>query len=296
MRSGSANNKIMQPEQEQWFVVSVTVPPEASEAIEFAFNELESGGTEINNLRRDQSEDVTVAGYFDVLPGEEILLAELNEALRIYNFTPDVVRKIENHAVEKADWLYAWKQHWKPTETGRFVITPPWEKVEGTDKIVIEIEPAMAFGTGTHETTRLCLEAIGEGYKSGQSFLDVGTGTGILAIAAAKMGATGILACDTDPGSIGNARENAEMNGVAGQIQFYVGGISEDTPVYDFVCANLTLDVILPILPFLIEKSGQILVLSGILQEQEAEIVGALAGHDAQIFHSGEWISVIVNR
>lgn len=286
----------MQTGQQQWFVVSVTVPPEASEAIEFAFNELDSGGTEINNLRKDQSEDVTVAGYFDMLPGEEILLAELNEALRIYNFTPDVIRKIENRAVEKADWLYAWKQHWKPTETGRFIITPPWEKVEDTDKIVIEIEPAMAFGTGTHETTRLCLEAIGENYERGQSFLDVGTGTGILAIAAAKMGATNIVGCDTDPGSIDNARENTRMNGVAGRIEFYVGEISDDTPVHDFVCANLTLDVILPILPLLIEKSGKKLVLSGILQEQEGQIVEALAGHDAQVFRSGEWISVVTDR
>lgn len=283
-------------QQEQWFVVSVTVPPDAAEAIEFAFNELDSGGTEINNLRKDQSEDVTVAGYFDVLPDEGILAAELNEALRIYGYSPDVIRNLEHRAVENADWLYAWKQHWKPTEIGRFIITPPWEKVEDTGKIVIEIEPAMAFGTGTHETTQLCLEAIGENYEKGRSFLDVGTGTGILAIAAAKMGATGILACDTDADSIDNARGNAEMNRVVENIEFYLGGISDETPVFDFVCANLTLDVILPILPLLIEKSSQKLVLSGILQEQESQIVKAMIGHDAQVFYSGEWISVIVNR
>jgi ribosomal protein L11 methyltransferase len=286
----------MQTEQEQWFVVSVTVPPEASEAIEFAFNELNSGGTEINNLRRDQSEDVTVAGYFDAIPAEETLTAEITEALRIYGFSPDVIRKVEQHPVENADWLHAWKQHWKPTAIGRFIITPPWEKVETTDKIVIEIEPAMAFGTGTHETTRLCLGAIGENYQSGQSFLDVGTGTGILAIAAAKMGATGILACDTDPGSIDNARENATMNRVAQNIEFYVGGISDETPAFDFVCANLTLDVILPIRPLLIAKTRQILVLSGVLQEQEDTIIKTLAGHHTQVFHSGEWISVLVNK
>lgn len=296
MRSVSGNSQTMQTEQEQWFVVSVTVSPEASEAIEFAFNELNSGGTEINNLRKEQSEDVTVSGYFEEAPDEATLTAELNEALRIYGFSPDVIRKRKQHTVEKTDWLYAWKLHWKPTESGRFIITPPWEKVENTDKIVIEIEPAMAFGTGTHETTRLCLEAIGGKYRDGQSFLDVGTGTGILAIAAAKMGATEILACDTDPGSIDNAGENAEMNGVAEKIIFYVGEISGETPVFDFVCANLTLDVILPILSLLIEKSGQILVLSGILIEQEGEIVEALAGHDSQIFHSGEWISVVINR
>lgn len=274
----------------------MTVAPEAAEAIEFAFNELNSGGTEINNLRKDQSEDVNVVGYFDQLPSEEILKAQLDEALRIYGFSPDIIRKLENSAVENADWLYAWKQHWKPTEAGRFIITPPWEKVENTEKIVIEIEPAMAFGTGTHETTQLCLQAIGDSYSDGQSFLDVGTGTGILAIAAAKLGATGILGCDTDPGSIDNARENAEMNKVAGNIEFYVGGITNNTPIFDFVCANLTLDVILPILPLLIEKSGQKLVLSGILQEQESQIIEALKGHEARVFHAGEWISVVIDR
>jgi ribosomal protein L11 methyltransferase len=291
---------VIQKEQEKWYVVSVTVPPEASEAVEFAFNELDPNcGTEINNLRKDQHEDVVVIGYFDEEPSDAALNEELAEALRIYGYAMDDVKAVERRVLGKTDWLYAWKQHWKPTEAGRFIITPPWEEVTDTSKIVIEIEPAMAFGTGTHDTTRLCLTAIGEHYNAGQSFFDVGTGTGILAIAAAKMGAQGAIGCDTDAGSIDNARLNAEMNEVQVETDFFVGSISDDTGVFDFVCANLTLDVITPLLPLLLAKSAQKLVLSGILAEQEDEIVRQLRDSGERNFvvsHSGAWISVIVER
>lgn len=283
-----------------WQVVSVTVSPEAAEAVEFAFNEIDPDcGTEINNLRKDQRDDVVVKGYFDREPDDARLNDALREAFRIYGFTGNMIRGVERSVLGNEDWLHEWKKHWKPTGAGRFIITPPWETVEDPDKIVIEIEPAMAFGTGTHDTTRLCLEAIGERYKTGQTFLDVGTGTGILSIAAAKLGATAISACDTDADSIENARLNAEMNGVQADIDFSVSSISKETPVFDFVCANLTLDVIVPLLDLLLEKSGQILILSGILGEQEDEIISALADRgitEARVSCSGEWISVLVEH
>ena len=111
---------------------------------------------------------------------------KLNQSLRIYGFTSDSIKKIEWREVENTDWLAEWKKHWKPTETEKFIIAPSWEKIESAEKIVIYIEPNMAFGTGTHETTKLCLRAIGELFQSEMSFFDVGTGTGILAIAAVK--------------------------------------------------------------------------------------------------------------
>src|SRR5262249_49859629 len=153
------------------------------------------------------------------------------------------------------------------TTVGRFVVAPPWEKVVDKDKIVILIEPNMAFGTGTHETTQLCLKAIDENYLPGHSFLDVGTGTGILAIAAAKLasGSSEILACDTDADSIKIARENAQANGVGDKTDFLVGPITSETPQFDFVCVNLTIDAIVPILGLLLEKTKSTLVLSGIL-------------------------------
>lgn len=289
----------METEQKYWNAVSVTVPPHAAEAIEFAFNELDAMGTEINNLRKDQSEDVKVTGYFDSEIDRERLSAALHDSLNIYGFTTDIIADTVFSRIENTDWLHEWKKHWKPTMAGKFIITPPWEPVTDTDKIVVVIEPAMAFGTGTHDTTRLCLEAIGDNYRPGQTFLDVGTGTGILAIAAAKLSATGILACDTDPGSVENARENAAINGVSAEINFFTGSITEDIPVFDLVCANLTLDVITPLLSLLLGKSRQLLLLSGILQEQKDLILADLAQREAgevSVFRSGEWISVIVDR
>jgi ribosomal protein L11 methyltransferase len=161
----------------------------------------------------------------------------------------------------------------------------------------------MAFGTGTHETTQLCLRAIDARYTPGDSFLDVGTGTGILAIAAAKLNLSSqisdlkLVGVDTDVDSINIARENAELNGVS--IELNVGSISDDTPTADFVCANLTLDVIKPILSLLIAKAGKTLVLSGILAEQRGEIVGSLSElgvSDPIVSQAGEWICVVIDN
>lgn len=309
-----------------WFALEIAVDAAASEAIEFALNELAALGTEINNLGKDKPQDVLrVAGYFNEKPSDEIVRNELREALRIYGFSHDAVREIEWRAIENKDWLAEWKKHWRPTITGKFIVAPSWEKIENHEKIVIRIEPNMAFGTGTHETTRLCLRAIEENYKSEQSFLDVGTGTGILAIAARKLAAESaenterflnhskknsansvrsaakILGCDMDEDSIKIARENAAFND-AGDIEFYVGSISADTPPFDFVCANLTADVILPLLPLLIAKAKSILVLSGILVEQENLVVEELRSKfkiensNLKIERDGEWISILVEN
>ena len=287
-----------------WYSISVNVGPEAAEAIEYALNSLDSLGTEINHLQKKNSDIVTVVGYFNEMPDEERVQDELHYALRIYGLGQDAVRSLERSEVADTDWLAEWKKHWKPTRIGGFVIAPPWSEVEEGDDIVIRIEPNMAFGTGTHETTQLCLQAIEQRFIPGDSFLDVGTGTGILAIATAKMnlrsGAAGtrIYACDTDTDSVSLAAENAERNNVAGMIDFSVGSISESTTEFDFVCANLTLDVIEPILELLTQKTRKTLVMSGILAEQQPQIERALTDvgiNDAAITQSGEWISLIVN-
>jgi len=286
-------------EKQKWFALEVTAEPEAAEAIEHALNELNALGTEINHLRRKADDAVTVVGYFNSLPDDDALRDELHYALRIYDLNEDTIQTVERHEIEEQDWLHEWKKHWKPTTVGRFVIAPPWEDVADKDEIVIRIEPNMAFGTGTHETTQLCLSAIEENYLPGQSFLDVGTGTGILAIAAAKLSSepVKILAYDTDADSIKIARENAQANGVGDRIDFRLGPITGETPGLDFVCANLTLDVILPVLNLLLEKTRRTLVLSGILIEQEHSIVTALTAagvRNLSIQRAGEWIAIIV--
>ena len=285
-----------------WYSISVTVAPEAGEAVESAFNSLDSLGTEINHLRKKNSESLTVVGYFNDLPDDETVEDELHYSLRAYGLSEDSILQIERTPVPDADWLAEWKKHWKPTDIASFVIAPPWAEVEDDGKIVIRIEPNMAFGTGTHETTKLCLRAIHESYTPGDSFLDVGTGTGILAIAAAKTNLRSqisnfkSLACDTDVDSVSIARENARLNGVGDSIEFSTGSIDDDIAVFDFVCANLTLDVIKPLLPLLLAKARKTLVMSGILVEQENEISESLRSAgvaDFQVVRDGEWISVV---
>jgi ribosomal protein L11 methyltransferase len=180
----------------------------------------------------------------------------------------------------------------------RFIIAPPWSEIPvAVDRLVIRIEPGMAFGTGTHETTRLCLAAI-ERHFDGGSFLDVGTGTGILAIAAAKLfpGAR-VAACDTDAEAIGIAAENAQLNRVP-DIVFCVGSVEEGrTASADCVCANLTADMITQILPALIGATCGRLILSGILDTQRDSVLTRLqelgVSEAPEVTSEGEWVCIV---
>lgn len=291
--------------EESWYALEITAEPEAAEALEFAFNELDALGTEINHLRRKTTDSVTVAGYFNEQLADTEALESIRSSLAVYGFDADVIRSTEWRKFGKTDWLYDWKKHWKPTTVGKFIVSPPWEEVSEPDKHVIWIEPNMAFGTGTHDTTQLCLRAIERYLLPEQTVLDVGTGTGILSIGAARIKAAAgirersITGCDTDEGSIDIARDNAVLNEVDDMIDLYAGSIDSDTPSADFVIANLTIDVILPLLDQLLAKTKHTLLLSGILREQEPPIVAALAERgyaEPEIEHSGEWISVIARK
>lgn len=287
-------------EERSWFKVEVEADSFASEAVESALNELGALGTEIDLLGKGKQTDViSIVGYFNELPDTDLLKSELQNWVSSYGFENIAIKNISSSSVEDRDWLAEWKKHWRPTETNKFIIAPMWETIEDNNKFIIRIEPSMAFGTGTHETTRLCLKAIEENYGR-ESFLDVGTGTGILAIAAAKMARRGakIIACDTDTDSVKIARENAYINN-ARDIEFFEGTINSMTPQCEFVCANLTADVILPILPLLVKKALKILVLSGILKEQESLITSALAKYPvtvSAIQTEGEWIAITVKK
>ena len=289
-----------------WPSLRLTVTEEAVEAIEFALNSLEALGTEIDYMQQPAS-GVRVVGYFERMPEDETVQDEIHYALQSYGLDENAVITIQRGEIQNTDWLAEWKKHWKPTVVGRFVVAPPWENVEDSEKIVIRIEPNMAFGTGTHETTQLCLQAIDEYYLPADSFLDVGTGTGILAIAAGlnskaedtseDLELDSIVAIDNDPDSIKIARENAQLNGVGNLIEFRESEITGDLPQFDLVCANLTLDVIGPILPELLSTAKKYLILSGILIAQENLILEALERigvEDPEVRRAGEWIAVIV--
>ena len=288
----------MNNDKKLWFAVDIETDAIATEAIEFALNELGALGTEIDSFLKPTDKPLRVSGYFEKLPEDADIHETVREALRIYNYVPERVTSIATRSVEQTDWLAEWKKHWRPTVIGDFIIAPPWETVDDESKMVIRIEPNMAFGTGTHETTQLCVSAIGEELAPGESFLDVGTGTGILAIAAAKLGKRRIVACDVDEDSVKIAIENGEMNGT-GDIEFFLGEIGDGTDMFDFVCANLTIDVILPMIDLLLAKTKRVLLLSGILGTQTDMITEALETRAVErysINSAGEWISVTVKR
>ncbi len=288
--------------QRTWYALDVQLDAEACEAVEYGLMEAGSIGTETSTT---DERFTRITGYFDQSPDFEELRNKLFEALRIYDLRESSLHEFNLREIEDRDWLAEWKKDWRPVQVGRFIIAPPWlESVSpasaaGSSEapIVIHINPGMAFGTGTHETTRLCLKAI-EKYFRGGSFLDVGTGTGILAIAASKMfSGAHIAGCDTDAEAIAIAKKNARLNDVEDRIDFRVGTVDKETPSADLVSANLTAPVIVELLPLLLGVSCGRLILSGILDSQ-IEMVQSrlleLGAADLEFNSDGEWFSIVV--
>ena len=294
-------SKLSAPNEQQttprWQALDLITTSEAREAVEYALMEAGALGTE---TAEGENDTLRVSAYFDQIPDRERVRSELAEALRIYELPSSSVREMNIREVADHDWLLEWKKGWQPVEVGeRFIIAPPWAEIsDAHNRIVIRIEPGMAFGTGTHETTRLCLVAI-EKYFAGGSFLDVGTGTGILAIAAAKMFPDAhVEAYDIDADAIAIASENARLNGVADRINFRLGTVEETTASADLVCANLTADVIAAMLPSLISVTCGHLVLSGILNTQSealrARMLECGVSGPCETMQDGEWLALVI--
>jgi len=282
--------------QKFWYVVEVNVQPKAQEAAEYALMEAGALGTE-SRLQDDYL--VKVSAYFTNLPMREQIRAELGEALRIYELQSSAVRDMSFHELANEDWLAKWKENWQPVAVGSFIVAPSWYEVSvDPHHVLIRIDPGMAFGTGTHETTRLSLAAI-EKYFAGGSFLDIGTGTGILAIAAAKLFPQArIEACDTDAEAIEIARRNANLNEVSERITFREGTIAETTASADCVCANLTAEAISLLLPQLLTLHCGRLILSGILDSQiphmQVHLQGSGVNSWTELMQDGEWVTLIL--
>lgn len=279
-----------------WTTIDVIVSSAACEAVAYGLMEAGALGTEVQEC---EGRGFRVTGYLETPIELGHIHRVLATALRIYNLIPSSIIELKVSEVSDRDWLAEWKKHWQPVEVGgRFVIAPPWSEIaDASDRIVIRIEPGMAFGTGTHETTRLCLKAIGKHFHGG-SFLDVGTGTGILAIAAAKMFSNArVEACDTDAKAIEIARQNARLNDLGNRISFRVGTIEEQTRSADLVCANLTAPVIIELLPLLIGATCGRLLLSGVLDSQLELVQIRLQELGLTTFElekEGEWMALVI--
>jgi ribosomal protein L11 methyltransferase len=183
--------------------------------------------------------------------------------------------QIQERAEE--DWANAWKEHYRPLRAGRrTIIAPPWHEytAESNDDIVVILDPGMAFGTGTHPSSRLCLMGLERQLKPGETVFDVGTGSGILAIAAAKLGAARVDAVDIEPVAVRSAIENAERNGVGERIRVELGTADPAGPFpgpYDVVVANIISRILVEISSGLMKavRPGGALILSGVIESRE---------------------------
>ncbi len=242
-----------------------------------------------------------VLAYFDAPQEVAWWASEIRHAVGEAGFADDCVADVRVERVPAEDWASRWKEGYKPFPIGRrFLIAPSWDRPQETgDRLLIMIDPGMAFGTGTHETTQQCLLALEE-YWTGRSLLDVGTGTGILAIAAARLHPQArVVALDIDPEACAVARENMERNGVGERIALFCGAL-DDLPEerFEMVLANLTADALAGLLsrfPQRLEPGG-VLVLSGLLDGDEEsfwEALVAKAFRPLEVKRGGEWRTII---
>lgn len=210
--------------------------------------------------------------------------------------------------MQEQDWSENWKQYYKPLKVGRSIlIKPEWEALDDDEgRTVFSINPGMSFGTGTHQSTQLCIEALEEHIKSGDTVLDLGCGSGILSIIALLLGAKNALAVDIDPNAAKIACENAQKNGFGEpEYRTMAADVLSDTKKrdeiasqsYDIVLANIVADVIIAIAPFakaVLKKSG-IFICSGIILERKGDVVEAIEKNGMKVLSvadKGEWCSV----
>ncbi len=193
-----------------------------------------------------------------------------------------IPHEITLHGCAKEDWINNWKQYYKPIKVGeRLLIHPLWEEpVTDPDRVVLELEPGLAFGTGTHETTRLCLEMIEKYLAPGEDFLDMGCGSGILSIAALKLGARRAVGVDIDPLAVKTAGENAASNQVEDRFTGICGDLAEKvTGTFKTVAANIVADVVIRLsqdAPRFLAPGG-VYIISGIIDTREQDVLAAVS-------------------
>ena len=208
--------------------------------------------------------------------------------------------ELEMKDVDEEDWSNAWKKYYHPVQVGEhLVVCPSWEAYDRKpDDVVLTLNPGMAFGTGTHDTTRLCMELLEKYITPQDTVLDVGCGSGILAITAALLGANKIIGCDIDEVAVKVAGENAALNGVQDRIAFHQGDLTSQVEgSFQIICANIVADVIIR----LSEDAGRylakdgIFITSGIIDTREQDVLNALEQNGFQVIErrtSGGWVAL----
>jgi ribosomal protein L11 methyltransferase len=255
-----------------------------------------------------------VSFYLDDDDDAEAILKEVDEGLsELRQYVEIGEGTITASETEDKDWINNWKQYFKPFTVDHILIKPTWEEIpeEHKDKLLIQIDPGTAFGTGKHETTQLCIRQLEKYVKPGVRILDLGTGSGILGITALKLGAGSVFGTDLDENAITAVHENLEANGIPeekfGVVQ---GNIIDEKEVqdaagyecYDIAVANILADVIIMIqkeVPVHL-KQGGIFITSGIIDMKEQAVRDALSQNDAfeilETTRQGEWVSITARK
>ena len=243
----------------------------------------------------------------------ESILADVRRELEDLKVFCDIGEgTIEVDETEDIDWINNWKQYFHQFYIDDILVIPSWEDVkpEDTDKMVLHIDPGTAFGTGMHETTQLCIRQLRKYITSDTELLDVGTGSGILAILSLMFGAKHAVGTDLDICAVEAVEQNCQVNGIAPeQFEMMIGNIITDKEVqdrvgyecYDIVVANILADVLVPLTPVIVNqlKKGGIYITSGIIDDKEQTVVEAVkaAGLEVlEVTYQGEWVSVTARR
>ena len=255
-----------------------------------------------------------VSFYVDDSEPEDEILRKVSEGLdEMASWTDLGERTIVESETEDKDWINNWKQYFKPFTVDHILIKPTWEEIpeEHRDKLLVQIDPGTAFGTGKHETTQLCIRQLEKAVTPETMVLDVGTGSGILGITALKLGAKAVKGTDLDENAIVAVGENLKANDIAPErFQVLQGNILDDEKVqqwagfgcYDVAVANILADVIIPlvdVIPAHLKKGGYFIT-SGIINMKEEAVKAAFAANSAfeveEITYQGEWVSITARK
>jgi ribosomal protein L11 methyltransferase len=283
-----------------WYLIEITVARPAEDLVSGILFEL--GSTGIVTLNETEAE-TKLGAYFDDAREPPAISEAIQKQINWARLADSVLSYCWSEVPDQ-DWMQKWKEGFEPLEVGRkLLIAPSWRMPgDAGGRIVIQMDPGMAFGTGTHETTRLCLESI-ERYWRGGNLLDVGCGTGILAIAGALLQpGSRITAIDIDPQAVEVARDNVSANRVQESVEVTEGGISVVSgKVFKVVVANLTAEVLVDLAQKLAASiaPGGVLIASGILSPAAATVEAALKVAGLVVTEqtgAGEWAALVVRK